>query len=86
MAIANFTDNEVSKKCFELKLIESHLFSYGSEATAPENVSPKAYIKDLNAQLKNPRARYKLTIMLMSSALHQIPQVASTPPHRRALI
>jgi hypothetical protein len=67
LSIINFENTRICKICAGFTLIEKHMFEHGAENNDPINI--KHYVKGLENLLKSPRDRFRLTIMLLHSAL-----------------
>lgn len=65
--IATFDHQDVRGLCFELRLIEKHLFPMGSQLPEDTGLSVKMSVEDLSDRLKIARDRYLLSVMLLHS-------------------
>lgn len=82
--VSDFEHHEVKPLCFDLKLIETHLFPYGD---LPEEPDPELWVRisveNLEERLKIPRDRYFLSVMLMHSLDVDVPHPDNEKPRQR---
>jgi hypothetical protein len=79
--IADFGHAEVRPLCFELKLIEKHLFPVGPEVVnIPAGVSPTLHVEELPEKLADPRQRYFYSVMLLHAINRFIPHPDNPKP------
>jgi len=79
--VSDFDHPEVKPLCFNLKLIEKHLFPYGK---LPEESDPELLVRmsveRLEDRLKIARDRYFLSVMLMHSLETDVPHPENARP------